>query len=104
MMIWQANDLLTPSDQDAVSLGKAVEERFLTVCELHGKRHGTPIDLPEDLNNDLILWRTMRVRHKRGDYRNSRSELRATRVVAQWVMDTNCELRGQEKQTLKWRD
>ena len=103
-MIMQADDIMLPSDHDAVELGKAVEERFLTVCELHERKYDTPINLPNDLDSDLLLWRRMRVRHNQGDYRNSRAELKATRSVAQWVMDTNCELRGQAKQTLQWRD
>lgn len=103
-MIAAANDLLLPSIQDTVILAEAVESRFLDLCGAHQRIKGEELLPPPDLNSAVLLWRRMRVRHKRGDFRNSRSELQATRTIAQWTMDVHCELRNQPKKTLQWRD
>lgn len=98
------SDLLKKSDADAVALAEAVEERFLTVCRTYIRIWGSEIKMPVSLKQDLLRWRTMRLRHKKGDFRNSDSELASTKAVAQWTVDVNAGLRGQPVQTLQWKE
>ena len=93
---------LTPSTKDIVNLGIAVHERFLRVCEDWKTIRLEEIVIPPDLDPDILLWRTMMVRFKAGDFRNTRPELAATKVVAQWTVDTNAKLRGQPDVAINW--
>jgi len=103
-MITQANDLLVLSCRDTVELGKAVEQRFLDLCGTYMRIKGCGLELPSSLDSAMFLWRRMRVRHKRGDFRHSRSELLATREVAQWTLSENCKLRNQPDKVIQWKD
>lgn len=98
------SDLLQPSNPDTVALGQAVEEKFLDVCHTHLQMTGTEIPIPKSMDRDMLRWREMRVRHKRGDYRNSPSELLATKAIAQWTVSMNCTLRKQPIKAVEWRD
>jgi hypothetical protein len=95
-------NVLKPSTADAIALAQAVEERFLDLCSNWQRIRGEEMPIPKSLDHDLMLWRTARVRHKRGDFRNTEAELRATKAVAQWTVDRNCELRNQEPRTVDW--
>lgn len=97
-------NVLVRSDEDIIKLGEAVEERFVGVLDLHLRVLGFPLTPPSDLNNDMILWRTMRMRHQKGDKRNTDDEKRATRRVAQWTLNVNCMLRNQPLQVIHWKD
>ena len=44
----------------------------------------------------------LRVRHKALDFRNTTEEVQATREIAQWTIDVNCELRGQKAKVVQW--
>jgi hypothetical protein len=99
-----ATDLMLPSQPDTVALGEAVEGRFLDLCGAYLRIKGEELTPPPDLDSAMLLWRTMRVRHKRGDYRNSRSELAAARTMAQWTLSENCRLRNQPDVVVQWRD
>lgn len=95
---------LEKSHPDCISLGEAVEERFLKVSKLHLRETGVPLEIPTELNGDLLLWRTMRVRHKSGDYRNTQDELTSTRNIAQWTLEVNCKLTYQPPpKKIQWR-
>ena len=92
------------STRDDVALGQAVEDRYLELCRLWPAMRGMAFVPPASLDKDMVLWRTMRVRHKAKDFRNTRSELLATRTIAQWTLDKNMELRNQPAKKLEWRD
>jgi len=95
---------LLPSDEDLVQLAEAVEQRFTSVLDLHERVLGFPLCPPTELQNDMVLWRTMIMRHRKGDKRNTDDEKRAVRRIAQWTLDQNCILRNQPLQKLAWKD
>ena len=97
-------NMLQPSTQDMVALALAVEERFLDLCAAHRRIKGVEIRIPPSLDRDLLLWRTLRVRHKKGDFRNTDDEKKATRRVAEWSLEQNCLLRGQTYKKIEWSD
>lgn len=99
-MSMQHGQMLKPSEQDTVALAMAVDDRFLDLCEAWVRIKGVEMPVPESLNQDMLRWREMRVRHKQGDFRNTDSELKSTKAVAQWTLDMNADLRGQKKQVL----
>jgi hypothetical protein len=97
-----ANGTLQPSTPDTIALATAVEDRFLEICPLYFKRTAMQLVPPASLDADMLRWRTMRVRHKSGDFRNTEAELKSTQAVAQWTVDVNCQLRGQPTQQIVW--
>lgn len=99
-IIHHQRSMLYPSRRDTARLAIAVEERFLTVCARYLQVTGAQLVPPEELNADMLLWRQLRVRHKKQDYRNTYDEAEATKRIAQWTLDVNNELCGQPKQTI----
>ena len=97
-------DQLKPSVQDVIALGTAVNARFNDVLDLHFQTKGVPAPISASLDAEIRLWAGMHARHVQGDFRNTDGEKKATRAVAQWTLDMNCVLRGQEKKTLEWKD
>ena len=97
-------NVLQKSTLDNVQLGLAVEERFLEVCKLYLKERGVELITPYDLDSDMLLWRTMRVRHKKGDFRNTKDEERSVRKIAQWTLDVKLRLCDQPAKVLEWPD
>lgn len=95
-------EALKPSTQDIVALGMGVEERFLRLCKEWFRVKGDELPMPESLGKDLYRWRTMRTRHKGGDFRNTEAEFESVKVMAQWTVDMNCELRGQPPTRIEW--
>jgi len=95
-------NILSLSSMDTVELAKAVEARFIDLCEAHLRIRGSRLALPKELDQDMLRWREMRVRHKSGDYRNTHSELRSTQVIAQWTVDINRAMRNQKPQKIVW--
>jgi len=95
-------NLLVRSQRAEVDLAFQVEERFKTVCELYWRTHQTDLIPTKDLDGDMLRWRTMVVRHKAGDFRHTEAELKSVKVIAQWTLDINCDLRGQPRQNIKW--
>jgi hypothetical protein len=90
-------DNLKPSSQDCIALAEAIEPRFLTIVELYGKKWGGQlIPIPKEIQGHITRWRQMLLRHRKRDFRNSLSEWQSTKQFAQWTVDRNCELRGQE--------
>lgn len=83
---------LLPSTRDTIKFGMAVEERFLILCDRYLKTRGVKLDIPPELDRDMFGWRTMRVRHMKGDFRNTEDELKSTKRVAQWTVDVNNRL------------
>lgn len=95
-------DVLVESVSDTIALGLAVEQRFVTLCESYLTIRGVCLVPPADLNSDMFRWRQMRLRHKKGDYRNTVDELKSTQRVAQWTLNVNNKLRNQEPKVLDW--
>ncbi len=96
------SNVLAPSSPDTIALGLAVEERFNAVFNLHVRLRGLQLAVPQSLDKDMLRWRTMRVRHKSGDLRNSEEELRSTKSIAQWTCDTNSIVREQPIKAVVW--
>ena len=97
-------NMLRPSPHDMVTLGMAVEERFIEVTKLYLQVRGEPTVPPSALNKDMFLWREMMIRHGKGDYRNTRDEELATRRIADWTYRIKCELTGKEYVAVEWID
>ncbi len=95
-------NMLHPSCRDIISLGIAVEERFLTLCESWLRMRGVQLPMPKSLTKDMFLWRTMMVRYKKGDFRHKEAEEKSLKAIAQYTVDRNNELRCQEPKTIKW--
>lgn len=95
---------LLPSTQDMVRLAYEVEQRFLILTQSYYKATMQQLDIPESLSKGMFLWRTMRVRHMKGDYRNTEDEKKSTCRIAQWTITENCKLKGQDNKILEWDD
>jgi hypothetical protein len=99
-----SSSTMRPSTQDTIALSDAIEERFLNLCGTYFRQKGEKLQIPLTLKQDMLRWRQVVVRHRRGDFRNSQNELQSIRTFAQWTLDMNCELRCQPKRLLTWRD
>ena len=97
-------NILKPSTMDLAALSMAVEERFLRLCGDYLRIKGQQMPIPHSLDADLLRWRQMVTRHRKGDFRNTKAEMMSIKVLAQWTLDMNCELRNQKKQDLDWGD
>ena len=96
--------MLHNSCNDDIALSQEVYGRFCDLCAAWEKIRGEQLIPPKDLDGDLLRWRQMAVRHKRKDYRNTDAELDSLHVVAQWTVNMNCDLRGQPRKEVKWRE
>lgn len=95
-------NVLRPSRTDIVLLAEAVESRFIELCDVYFRIKGEELIPPKFLDKDMLRWRQMRVRHKRGDLRHTEAEEKSTKAVAQWTVDVNCEIRNQPPKTVEW--
>jgi hypothetical protein len=100
----QHGNKLEKSIPDTITLAAKVEENFLTLCELHRRVRGVDLIPPRELDGDMLNWRAMRVRHKKGDFRNTESELRSTKTIAEWTVQVNCVLRNQPPKHVTWKE
>lgn len=90
------------SGPDDIQLGLEIEIRFVELCETYKRIKGKVLLPPTDLHKDFVLWRVMRMRHKKGDARHTEDEMKATQAVAQWTVDIHRELRGQSPVRVVW--
>lgn len=96
-------DVLKPSNPNYKGLTEEIGQQFLTVCELYGRNMGgQPFPVSKEMEAHFLRWREMVVRHRKGDFRNSPSEWASMKVVAQYVFDWHCKLRGQPSKALVW--
>ena len=95
---------LRPSDPDAVALAQVLEERFVELCGTYLRLRGERLVPPPSLDNDMMRWRQMRVRHRKGDFRNSEAELHSVKCVCQWTLDVNTSIRNQPTQKIAWKE
>lgn len=93
---------LVPSRTDTVTLAEAVEHRYLQLCEDYLRTKFEELVFPSELDNDVILWRTMRVRHKSGDFRNTLDEFKSTTRIADWTLKVRAELTKTEVKKVEW--
>jgi len=95
---------LRPSDPDAVALAQALEERFVELCGTYLRVTGVRLVPPPSLDNDMMRWRQMRVRHRKGDFRNSEVELHSVKCLCQWTLDINASIRNQPTYKVAWKE
>jgi len=96
-------DRLLSSSMDDVALGVAVDEKFLVLCKRYLDVTGNQLLIPQSMDRDVMRWREMRVRHKRGDFRHTEAEIKSLRAVAQWTVDVNDVICGQPKRApIQW--
>ncbi len=95
-------NVLKPSLPDTVTLCDAVEHRFKTVTADYFRIKGEPILPPVHYNRDMELWRTMAVRFRGGDLRNTDDELKSVQRMAQWTLDVKKALVGKPREVLEW--
>ena len=93
---------LLDSVPDMVTLGMAVEARFLDLCKDYLRITGEKLEVPSHVQKDFVLWREMRIRHKKEDFRNTEDEKKATKNVAEWTLRVNCEIRNQKYEAIDW--
>lgn len=91
---------LLPCDESIVKGCMALEPRFLDLCGSFRRIRGVDLIPPPDLDADMLLWRSLAVRLKSGDFRYREDELKALKRVAQWTVDVNDKLRFQEPKIL----
>lgn len=97
-------DNLVPSTPDDVELGRAVEVRTTDMAALYLRVIRKKLIGDKDITNALIRFRSMRIRHNKGDLRHTRSEKNATKAIAQWSLDINNMLRKQPRYVIAWKD
>lgn len=95
---------LQASPMDLVMLGEAVEIRFLQLTADYLRIKFENLPIPSELDSDLYLWRSMRVRHRKHDYRNTIDEKKSTRTVAEWTYKTNCVIKNQKYAPIEWSE
>lgn len=96
------HNLLFPSDKNEVELCIAVEERFKDLLHTYLRVKHVQLHPPKSLEKEMLLWRTMAVRYKSGDYRHTEDEMMALKTIAQWTVDENCKLRNQPPKKIEW--
>ncbi len=97
-------DALRTSTFDDANLCRAVEVRFKRLLADWLRIRGEPLTPPDCLDADMFRWRQMAVRHKGGDLRDTPSEIKSLRAVAQWTVSVNRALCNQEPITIDWGD
>ncbi len=86
---------LTPSHPSVIAGSEAVQERFVRLLGSWLQSKGERLVPPADLDGDLLRWRQMVARFRKGDFRNTEGELKSLKAVAQWTLAMNARLRGQ---------
>lgn len=104
MVISSTTDSWNPPSEDLAQLCIALEPRFLDLTESWLRVKGVTLPIPKEMDSAFLLWRTAVSRFNTGDFRFKDSEKIAIREVAQWTVDRNCELRGQERKIIEWKD
>ena len=87
-----------------IQLAFAVEERFTSLLNMWLRSKGEMITPPTYLDSDMLLWRKLVKRLRKGDFRNTPDELAATRRVADWTLLKKCELVGEVYKPIDWGD
>jgi len=93
---------LHPSNEDIVALGMALQMRYNELIQAHHRITGNKLIIPQNLVADFRRARSMIARHHQQDYRNTVSELKSVRVIAQWTVDVNAKIRNQAPTQIEW--
>lgn len=97
-------NVLHKSKQDDVALALALEDRFLRLCGDYRRIRGIELVPPQSLDNEIMRWRTMMVRFKKNDMRNTEAEIKSVQVLCQWTVDIRMELTNQPAKMVEWRE
>lgn len=95
-------NMLRPSGTGIKNLNQKLAPRFIGLLETYFRVNNVKLCIPSYLDADMFLWRTMAVRHKKGDFRNTKDEEKAIMNVADWMLRENCSLRNQEYVPTEW--
>lgn len=95
-------DRLVPTSQQDVEGCIVVAENYNGLVRAYRKKHEEDLKIPPLLVKDFCRVRTLVARFKSGDFRWSMTELKSLQDFAQWTVDVNCKLRGQEPKTVQW--
>jgi len=98
------SDRLLPAKPDDVMLVQEVHARWREVEGLHQRLRGVPLLIPGALAPATLRFRSVFSRFLQGDYRQTESEKKAVREIAQWLVNTNAELRGVTPTVIQWVD
>jgi len=97
-------DVLVPSNSDCIQLAEAVNDRVQDLMRTHRVMQGMDLHAPVEMKSDFVRWQAMLKRHRSGDMRHRKSELMATRAVAQWSVNVQRALRNQPPELVEWRE
>ena len=93
-------DTLRPSCAVLEDLAAAIERNYLKLCPMWLARKGEELVFPKSLDQDVLRWRQLRTRYKRGDYRHTPAEIKSCQAVADWTLEVKAELDGKQKLTI----
>jgi len=82
------------------TLVQAVEIRFIELRQLYETTKGDELIPPSYLDQDMLLWRTVRQRQRTNDFRMTQDEVSAVRRIAQWTLDVKKDLCDQPREAL----
>ena len=97
-------NVLVPSDRDMVALGQAVKDRLRGLREAWFRIRGVTLLMPGEIAAEFKRFKIMLRRHANGDFRHTESEKISTRIMADWSLAVNCELRNQQYIPMEWAD
>ena len=97
-------DLKVHSNEAEVGLAREIEQKTIEVAAMYRRRYHKKLIPDGDMTKALVLFRTMRMRHAKGDYRHTNSEKQAVKAVAQWSLDVDRLIRNQSRMKLQWAD
>lgn len=85
-------------------LAFVVQDKFLTLCSTYQRATENELVPPVILDGDMLRWRQMLARHKKGDRRHTESEIRSVQAIADWILKVNAKLTNQEEvPKIVWR-
>lgn len=99
----RAMSTLKPAAAAVIQFHSNLQQRFLDLCEMHGRVRGASLVPPKSLDPAMLRWRRLAVRFKKGDFRNTLEEEQAMLDIASWTLDVQCELVPTKKrETMPW--
>ena len=98
------NNVLRPSTNLMRVTIVHLHERFVQLADLYLRSRGFALSVPKEMQSDLVLWRTMAMRHQQRDYRNTGDEWLAVKRIAQWTVSEKMKLCNQPDKVVQWED
>lgn len=94
-----------PSDRDICTVCAAVVHDYNSLIKIHRRVRGMDLIVPTEIADLVKVVGKLHARYEKGDFRHSEREKYSLRRLAQWNVDMNNELRGQEDtRVLTWKD